>query len=222
MSELPEPDFRVYRDDPDSPQSWRRTALVVAAVVAVVAAGTSLGLLIAASSSAERAQASSPADLPTLSLSEGCDLLTPGQVAALVPGTPSRLGRGPEVILDSTESACDWVNDKTDAQDPRVQPAALAVKATAGVDEESARETMRISLPCQGAHSQTNVAGADEACLGHKAAKGTDANVSTVSARFKTLVVEVSYQRHNWPAWRIDDQAAVTAAALLGRVVRGQ
>jgi hypothetical protein len=141
-----------------------------------------------------------------------------------VPGTPTKVGRGPEAIFDSMESACGWANEKADPQDPRVQPAALEVKATAGIDEESARETMRISLPCQGQHSRPVVSGADEACLDHKpwGDKDGPADVSTVSARFKTLVVEVSYQRHNWPAWRVDDQSAVTAAALIGRVVQSQ
>jgi hypothetical protein len=225
MSELPEPDYRVYRDDLNPPQSRRRMALVVASVVAVVAAGISVGLLIATSSSAEEQGASSGAELPTLQLPAGCELLTPGQVAALVPGTPTKAGRGPEVILESMESACDWANEKTDPQDPRVSPAALEVKATADIDEESARETMKISLPCQGENSrQTVVAGADEACLDHKALGNKDgpADVSTVSARFKTLVVEVSYQRRSWPAWRVDDQSAVTAAALIGRVVQSQ
>ena len=225
MNELPEPDYRVYRDDLDPPQSRRRMALVVAAVVAVVGAGISVGLMIATSSSAEEQRASSNVDLPTLSLPAGCDLLTPGQVSALVPGTPTRLGRGPEAILDSMESACDWANEETDPQDPRVHPAALEVKATAGTDEESALETMKISLPCQGANSRrTVVSGADEACLNHKALGDKDgpADVSTVSARFKTLVVEVSYQHHTWPAWRVDDQSTVIAAALIGRVVQNQ
>ena len=214
----------MYRDDPDPPRSRRRMALVVAAAVAVVGAGVSVGLMIATSGSAEDQRPSSTADLPTLELPAGCDLLTPGQVAALVPGTPTKIGRGPEDVLDSRESACGWANEKTDPQDPRVEPAALEVKVTAGIDEDSARQTMKISLPCQSGHRRVVVSGADDACLDHKPLgdKGGPADVSTVSARFKTLVVEVSYQRHNWPAWRVDDQSAVTAAALIGRVVKSQ
>ena len=141
--------------------------------------------------------ASSPEELPTLSLPAGCDLLTPGQLEALVPGTPTRAGRGPEVVLDATESACDWANTAPDPDDPRVQAASLEVKATAAVDEESARRTLEISLPCQGTHStKAIVEGADEACLNHKTAgKDGPADVATVSARYKTLVVEVSYGR---------------------------
>jgi len=215
----------MYRDDdPDPPKSRRRMALVVAAAVAVVAAGISVGLVIATSSSAEQ-RPSTSADLPTLDLPAGCELLTPGQVAVLVPGTPTKIGRGPEDILESRESACGWVNEKPDPRDPRVEVAALEVKATAGIDEESARETMKISLPCQSGHSRrVAVSGADEACLDHKPLgdKAGPADVSTVSARFKTLVVEVSYQHHNWPAWRVDDQSTVIAAALIGRVVTSQ
>jgi hypothetical protein len=75
---------------------------------------------------------------------------------------------------------------------------------------------MQISLPCKGSHSeQTAVSGSDEACLDHKAARG---HVAVVSARFGTLVVEVSYQRPNWPDWRVDDQSEATAAALIGLV----
>jgi hypothetical protein len=223
--ELPEPDYRTDTDDDlDPPRARRRLVLVVIAVVAVVAAGVSLGLLIATSSSADSGAAAGSDELPTLELPAGCDLLTPGQVAVLVPGVPTKLGRGPELVVDSTESACDWANADIDPTDPRVQPAILEVRATAAVDEESARDTMRISRPCQGAHDRAVVAGADEACLDHKKpAKGQpDGDVSTVSARFKTLVVEVSYQRHNWPAWRVDDQSEVTAAALFGRIAQGE
>jgi len=206
----------------------RRVALIAAAVVCVVAAGVALGLLIATRDSSGEANgltiAESPEQLPTLSLPAGCDLLTPGQLEALVPGTPTRVGRGPEVVLDATESACGWANKSPDPDDPRVQPAALEVKATAAVDEDSARQTLKTSLPCQGSHStKAIVEGADEACLNHKSAgKGGPVDVSTVSARYSTLVVEVSYERRAWPAWRVDDQSAVTAAALIGRVAQVQ
>jgi hypothetical protein len=209
-----------------SPQSRRRVALVAAAAVAVIAAGVSLGLAIATTSSASSAtQTGDAADEPALALPAGCDLLTPGQLAALVPGTPSRLGRGPEIVLDSTESACDWANTKTDPHDPRVEPTYLEVRATAAIDEATARSTMRISLPCTGSGStRTSIPGADEACLGHKPApeSGGPPDVSTVSARYKALVVEVSYQRTAWPRWRVDDQAEVTAAALIGSIVQSQ
>jgi hypothetical protein len=214
--------------DPDLPRPRRRIALIAVAVVCVVAAGVAVGLLVATRDSGENTVgltiAESPESLPTLSLPAGCDLLTPGQLEALVPGTPTRAGRGPEVVLDATESACEWANKAPDPDDPRVQPASLEVKATASVDEASARQTLEISLPCQGSHSKkTRVEGADEACLNHKAAgKDGTADVATVSARYKTLVVEVSYERRSWPAWRVDDQSAVTAAALIGRVVQVQ
>ncbi|HEV7650544.1 MAG TPA: hypothetical protein VGP26_20540 [Actinophytocola sp.] len=212
----------------DLPRPRRRVALIVVAVVCVVAAGVALGLLVATPDSGENGVgltiAESPEDLPTVALPAGCDLLTPGQLEVLVPGTPTRAGRGPEVVLDATESACDWANKAPDPDDPRVQPASLEVKATAAVDEESARRTMEISLPCQGTHStKAIVEGADEACLNHKTAdKGGPADVATVSARYRTLVVEVSFERRSWPAWRVDDQSAVTAAALIGRVVQVQ
>jgi hypothetical protein len=206
----------------------RRIALIAVAVVCVIAAGVALGLLAATRDSGGEANGltirESPEELPTLSLPAGCDLLTPGQLAPLVPGKPTRAGRGPEVVLDATESACDWANVAPDPADPRVQPAALEVKATAAVDETSARRTLQISLPCQGSHSaKTTVEGADEACLNHKSdGKGGPADVATVSARYKTLVVEVSFERRTWPAWRVEDQSAVTAAALIGRVVQVQ
>lgn len=206
------------------PRPRRRIALVAVAVGCVVAAGVALGLLVGTRDSAEETNGltirESPEVLPTLSLPAGCDLLTPGQLAALVPGKPTRAGRGPEVVLDATESACAWANTAPDPHDPRVQPASLEVKATAAVDEASARRTLQISLPCQGSHSaRTTVEGADEACLNHKrAGEGGPADVATVSARYKTLVVEVSYERRAWPAWRVEDQSAVTAAALIGRV----
>jgi len=222
MSELPEHNQRIYPDDdPDPPRARRRLVLVVVAAIAVVAAGVSLGLLITTSDSAGSSAVGSD-ELPTLTLPAGCDLLTPGQLAVLVPGVPTKLGRGPENILGSTESACDWANADSDPNDLRVEPAALEVRATAAVDEDSARDTMRISRPCQGAHGRAAVPGADETCLGHKKpAKGQPAGeVSTVSARFKTLVVEVSYQRHNWPTWRVDDQTEVTAAALIGLITQ--
>lgn len=224
-----------YDNDPSEPadpagppRPRRRIALIAVAVVCVVAAGVALGLLIATRDTGDEAAsltiAESPEELPTVALPAGCELLTPGQLEALVPGTPTRLGRGPEVVLDATESACDWANKAPDPGDPRVQPASLEVKATAAVDEASARTTMQISLPCQGPHStKTIVEGADEACLNHKtAAKGGPVDVATVSARYRTLVVEVSYERRSWPAWRVDDQSAVTAAALIGRVVQVQ
>jgi hypothetical protein len=206
----------------------RRIALIVVAVVCVVAAGVALGLLVGTPDSGGEANGitirESPEALPTLSLPAGCELLTAGQLEALVPGAPTRAGRGPEVVLGATESACEWVNTAPDPGDPRVQPASLEVKATAAVDEESARRTLQISLPCQGSHSaKAIVEGADDACLNHKNAdKGGPADVATVSARFKTLVVEVSYERRAWPTWRVEDQSAVTAAALIGRVVQVQ
>ena len=145
--------------------------------------------------------------------------------AAVAPAANAQQPAAPAQDPQTAPRPAPKPDPKTDPQDPRVQPAALEVKATAGTDEESALETMKVSLPCQGANSrQTVVPGADEACLGHKARGDKDgpADVSTVSARFKTLVVEVSYQRHNWPAWRVDDQSAVTAAALIGRIVQSQ
>jgi|tagenome__1003787_1003787.scaffolds.fasta_scaffold20463254_2 hypothetical protein len=210
------------------PRPRRRMGLIAVAAVCVIAAGVALGLLVA-----NRDEGGDPNGLtigestevlPTLSLPAGCDLLTPGQLAPLVPGRPTKLGRGPDVVLDATESACDWVNTASDPRDPGVQPASLEVRATAAVDEESARQTLEISLPCQGSHStKATVEGADEACLNHKrGAEGGPADVATVSARYKTLVVEVSYERRAWPAWRVEDQSAVTAAALIGRVVRVQ
>jgi hypothetical protein len=92
---------------------------------------------------------------------------------------------------------------------------------TATVDEDAARSTMRDSLPCKGSHSQsTAVSGADEACLDHKAGDERRGQAAMVSARYRTLVVEVSYQRSGWPSWRVDEQSAETAAALFGRAVR--
>jgi hypothetical protein len=63
----------------------------------------------------------------------------------------------------------------------------------------------------------------DGACLDHKAVRAVgSSDVAVVSARYQTLVVEVSYRRPTWPAWRVDDQTSVTAAALIGRIVRSQ
>lgn len=220
MSDLLNPgDPEPSRPPRLSPQSRLRVALVTAAVVAVIAAGVSLGLAFATSSSASSATQGGGAD-PVLALPEGCELLTPGQLATLVSGTPVKAGRGPEVVLGVTESGCTWANAKTDSQDPRAQPAYLEAKATAAVDEETARETMRMSLPCRGA--RIAIPGAEEACLHHKPdpSAGGPADVSTVSARYRTLVVEVSYGRDAWPRWRVDDQAEVTAVALIGRIVQ--
>lgn len=212
-------------DYPDPPRR-RRTALIVVAVLGVVAAGVGLGLVINSRDDGQDASGlvvidPNPIEPPRVELLPGCELLTPGQVGSLVPGTPTKIGRGPGPVLDATESACEWANTETDPNDPRVQPAALEVKATATTDVAAARTTMEISLPCQEAGSRkTTVTGAEEACLAHT----TDgqAEVAVVSARFQTLVVEVSYQRANWPAWRVEDQTAVTAAALIGRVARSQ
>lgn len=215
--------------DDNGPRPRWRLALIVAAVCCVVIAGIAIGLVVGtggdgadpAASAANRAQSE---ELPTLALPGGCDLLTPGQASALVPGAPSEIGRGPDVIRGSTESACTWRNTKTDPTDPRVKPAYLEVKATAAVDEGGARALMDISLPCHNANSaQVTVASADQACLNHKSLDGHDRpDVSTVSARDGALVVEVSYQRSNWPTWRVDDQAQVTAAALIGEIVQRQ
>src|ERR1044072_2198097 len=151
MSELPEHNQRIYPDDdPDPPRARRRLVLAVVAAIPVVPAGVSLGLLITTSDSAGSSAAGS-AELPTLTLPAGRDLLAPGQLAVLVPGVPTTLGRGPENILGSTESACDWANADSDPNDLRVEPAALEVRATAAVDEDSARDTMRSSRPGQGA-----------------------------------------------------------------------
>ncbi|MGH3759910.1 hypothetical protein [Actinophytocola sp.] len=225
MSDLLEPGSPADFEDPPRPR--RRTALVVVAIVCVIAAGIAVGLVIGTGDDADDVPdvqiAESPVVAPSVSLPPGCELLTPGQVAALVPGEPTKVGRGPEVVVDATESACEWFTTRSDPNDSRVRPAALAVKATAAPDEETARSTLRISLPCQGADSeQTTVSGADEACLNHKASDGQDgrADTATVSARFQTLVVEVSYLRPSWPAWRVDDQTTVTAGALIGRVVQ--
>ncbi len=224
MSDHPEP---VYQDDPDPPPR-RRAALVAVAVVCVVVAGVAVGLVTGLPGSADESNdlnVADPAGLPSLSLPAGCDLLTPGQVSVLVPGEPTRVGRGPGVVVDSTESACDWSNAQTRPADPREQPAVLEVKATAAVDEDSARSTIKVSLPCTGSHStRTTVSGADEACLNHKEPgdRHRSADVSVVSARYKTLVVEVSYERPDWPSWRVDDQSEVTAAALISRVVQRQ
>lgn len=212
----------------EDPSRRRPTTLIVVAVLCVIAAGVALGLVIGSADPSPDTSglriADSTDELPTLDLPPGCELLTPGQVVALVPGEPTTAGRGPGAVLDSTESACDWSNIEVYPADPRVQ-AALQVKATAAVDEKSARSTMESSLPCQGSGSTTiTVTGADEACLDHKASERRHGagDVALVSARYRTLVVEVSYERANWPAWRVDDQSAVTAAALIGRVVRGQ
>ncbi len=199
--------------------------LVVVAVVCVVAAGVALGLVINSRGSDQDASGlvidPSPTEQPTLELPPGCELLTPGQVISLVPGEPTKVGRGPGPVLDTTESACEWSNVESYPADPRVPPATLEVKATAAADEKGARTALEISKPCGDAGSRkATVTGADEACLVHR----TDGpgEQALVSARFQSLVVEVSYQRSNWPAWRIDDQAAVTAAALIGRVARSQ
>ena len=222
------PDDTDDMDDP--PRSRRRTALVVVAIVCVIAAGVAVGLVLGLPDDpAENTPTIDIAQEPeqqvtTLSLPPGCELLTPGQLAVLVPGKPTKAGRGPEVVVDATESACDWALAETDPADPRAEPAALSVKATAAADEEAARTTMKISLPCQGSrHKAIEVSGADEACLDHKAAKADgSADVTVVSARYQSLVVEVSYRRPIWPAWRVDDQTSVTAAALIGRIVRSQ
>src|ERR1044072_5074384 len=176
MSELPEHNQRIYPDDdPDPPRARRRLVLAVVAAIAVVAAGVSLGLLITTSDSAGSSAAGSD-ELPTLTLPAGCDLLTPGQLAVLVPGVPTKLGRGPETLLGPTEPACDWANADSDPNDLRVEPAALEVRATAAVDEDSARDTMRISGPSRGAPGRAALPGADERCLGHKKpAKGQPA-----------------------------------------------
>lgn len=203
--------------------------LIVVAVGCVVAAGIALGLVIGMRDSGEDTSglqiAESPEPLQTLAVPPGCELLTPGQLARLVPGTPTKIGRGPEDILGATESACDWANAATDPADPTFQHAALEVKVTAAVDEDAARSTLQISLPCKGSDSkQATVSGADEACLSHKTPdkKRGRADVATVAARYQTLVVEVSYERPSWPGWRVDDQSEVTAAALIGRVVQSQ
>jgi hypothetical protein len=213
-------------DDLEPSRRPRRAALIVVAVCCVIAAGVAVGLLVNRPGSADEGSgleiAESPATPPSIGLPAGCELLTPGQVAALVPGTPTKVGRGPGQVLDSSESACSWSTldapAPTDPATPRVPPAALDVKATAAPDEKSARDTMQISLPCKGSHSErTEVSGADEACLDHTASRG---HAAVVSARFDTLVIEVSYQRASWPGWRVDDQSEATAAALIGRVVQ--
>jgi hypothetical protein len=213
-------------DDFDRPRPRRRIALIGVAVFCVVTAGVAVGLVIGLRDTdasgvgiANSAENVSPTALPA-----GCELLTPGQASALVPGKPTRAGRGPEVILDATESACSWTNTEIDPSDPRVQPASLEVKATAAVDEDGAKELMKISLPClRQRGAEAVVSGADEACLSHKApVKGGPADIATVSARYQTLVVEVSYHRVNWPAWRVEDQCEVTAAALIGEIVQAQ
>jgi hypothetical protein len=209
--------------------SRRRTAMILTAVACVAAAGLAVGLV----STIEPEPADPSADItdsvadPALALPTGCDLLTPFQLSEVVPiNDPSkltRIGRGPEPVLDYTESACHWINEKTDPTDPRVQPAAIEVTVTANSDEKAARETLQISLPCQGPDSRkTTVPGAEEACLSHKKPdrKISDDDAATVSARYKTLVVEVSYQRRNWPQWRVEDQSEVTASALIGRIVQ--
>jgi hypothetical protein len=207
------------------PRSRRRIALIVVAVVCVVTAGVAVGLVIGLRDDASGVGiADTPEELETIALPAGCELLTPGQAGGLVPGDPTRAGRGPEVILGASESACSWANTEIDPSDPRVQPASLEVKATAAVDEDAAKDLMKISLPClrqQG--TEAVVFGADEACLSHKApAKGGPADIATVSARYQSLVVEVSYQRANWPEWRVEDQCEVTAAALIGEIVQAQ
>ena len=121
MSELPEHHRTYTDDDPEPPRARRRLALVVVAAIAVVAAGVSLGLLITTSDSAGSSGVAGSDEPPTLTLPAGCDLLTPGQLAVLVPGVPTKLGRGPETVVGSTESACDWANADTDPDDIRVE-----------------------------------------------------------------------------------------------------
>jgi hypothetical protein len=211
----------------DRPRPRRRVALIGVAVFCVVTAGVAVALVfglrdvdasgVAAADGAEK--------LGTITLPAGCELLTPGQAGALVPGDePTRAGRGPEVIIDATESACSWVNDEIDPTDPRVQPASIEVKAAAAADEDAAKDLMQISLPCMGRQSaKAAVFGAAEACMNHKApVKGGPADIATVSARYQSLVVEVSYQRANWPLWRVEDQCEVTAAALISEIVQAQ
>jgi hypothetical protein len=214
-------------DDFDRPRPRRRLVLILVAVVCVVTAGVALGLVIGMRDSDKSGVgiAQSPEGLSTIALPAGCDLLTPGQAAVLVPGEPRRAGRGPEVILEASESACTWTNEtKIDPSDPRVQQAFLEVKVAAAVDENAARDLMKISLPCMAQQStDAVVAGSDEACLSHKApAKGGPADIATVSARYQALVVEVSYQRSGWPEWRVDDQVEVTASGLIGEIVQAQ
>jgi hypothetical protein len=210
-------------DELDRPRPRRRIALIGVAVFCVVTAGVAVGLVIGLrDTDASGVLAQSSEDLSPTTLPAGCELLTSGQATSLVPGRPTRAGRGPEVILDATESACSWVNTETDPTDPRVQPASLEVKATAARDDEAAKELMKISLPClRQRGAEAAVTGADEACLAHKApAKGGPSDIATVSARYQSLVVEVSYQRANWPIWRVEDQCEVTAAALIGEIVQ--
>src|ERR1700754_724865 len=99
---------------PDPSRLRRRIGLIAVAVVCVVVAGVALGLLIATRDTPDEDPglviAASPEKLPTLALPAGCDLLTPGQLEPLVPGTPTKIGRGPEVVLDASESACGWAN----------------------------------------------------------------------------------------------------------------
>lgn len=220
------PDDPLFEDDFDRPRSRRRIALIAVAVFCVVTAGVAVGLVLGLRDidASGVGIADSSEGLGTVTLPVGCELLTPGQAGALVPGNPTRAGRGPELIIDANESACSWVNDEIDPVDPRVQPASLEVKAFAADDEDAARDLMKISLPCMGRQStKAVVAGSDEACLNHKAPiKGGPADIATVSARYQRLVVEVSYQRANWPDWRVEDQCEVTAAALIGEIVRSQ
>lgn len=208
-------------DDLERPR--RRIALIVVAVVCVVTAGVVVGLVLGPRDDASGVGvADNPEGLSTIALPAGCELLTPGQAGVLVPGEPTRAGWGPQVILDATESACTWANTETDPSDLRVQPASLEVKATAARDEGAAQELMKISLPCLGEQStETVVFGAEEACLNHKApVKGGPPDIATVSARYQSLVVEVSYQRANWPEWRVEDQCEVTAGALIADIVQ--
>ncbi|HWM04315.1 MAG TPA: hypothetical protein VNP92_18415 [Actinophytocola sp.] len=205
----------------------RRMVIVGVVVFLVVAAVAVVAIVGLSDSSAEPGAAEDfdQGGLPVLRLPAGCDLLTPGQVSTLVPQQSKKIGRGPELVVDAMESACDWSNS-ADGHDERQTPSvALGVKATSEASEEEARSAFDISLPCNASRGEaTNVSGADEACVVHNAfdEEQNPAAGTVVSARFETLVVEVAYRRADWPAWRVADQCAVTAAALIGAVLRDQ
>jgi hypothetical protein len=212
-------------DDTARP-SRRQTALIVVVVGLLLAGGVVAAVVIGSSEPAAEPPLIAPltqGDEPVLTLPPGCQLLTPGQVGALVPGQATTAGRGPELVVDQTESACTWDNATHEQTEPSIQLASLDVTAAAAPNEDAAKTIFRTSLPCHDARGEkVFVSGSDEACILHKSLdrEGNPRAVATVSARFQTLVVEVTYQRPDWPVWRIDDQTEVTAAALIGSVVR--
>jgi hypothetical protein len=224
---------------PPPPPPRRRTGLIVAIVAGCLAlAGGVVALVLvlsdkdsedssssgsgnaAASGSSSGKAPKSSATKPVQAPPNACDLLSPPQLAAILPGKIKEpFSREPEHSGEGqVETLCSWTNDPF-ANGQRFPKASLQLRVTATSTEDVTQTVFKTAVQCDNpASARIQVTGADEACRQHTSfdtQTKAPAGATKVGARRGTVVVELNYWNSGLPIEALDNMANSGTAAVL-------